>query len=495
MAYMNIDITYNKELFMEHFLKAGRPFAPNFYNHWARAKIAAGKELKFREITRDQGGLNKQRKTYKDKKCICGQIHLFEDDPYLNINARTPGWKSIPSEQKTIWEAIKKNTRFYFAIKKFCNTDILEGITVENNRSRGRSRDSSKDNNKDTVMELPASANLAYADLALPDNQLPNTYKNLLKNSIQYDPCSTYHLTWDRSRFINNIWPEFEWISSPGGNLLIEGCGTMLVKAHLNGKNVDLKFPNTAYTPTSNCTLIAGMKLKREEYHWDMSIDKVTYKGTPIFDVDKHFGMPVVKYRPIRHVAAYVNYVGPRSANSVPRATSWVFHQRLCHYQPEVIKQLVKCGDIELLEDKDSPKMVQCQTCAMLKMHQFILKILSQRATRLFKRLCMDLIILGVAWDGTTYIAHFYDECIRNHWVFPMSDHKQEMLLHIVKHIINHCDRQGFESRFAVQVIQQDQETSVGNDIQRLVQSQGLTYEWSAKDTKEQNGAAERTDN
>lgn len=53
MAYMNIDITYNKELFMEHFLKAGRPFAPNFYNHWARAKIAAGKELKFREITRE----------------------------------------------------------------------------------------------------------------------------------------------------------------------------------------------------------------------------------------------------------------------------------------------------------------------------------------------------------------------------------------------------------------------------------------------------------
>ncbi|KAL9119402.1 MAG: hypothetical protein Q9187_004045 [Circinaria calcarea] len=53
MAYMNIDTTYNEELFTEHFLRSGRPFAPDFCDHWAREKVAAGKELEFRETTRE----------------------------------------------------------------------------------------------------------------------------------------------------------------------------------------------------------------------------------------------------------------------------------------------------------------------------------------------------------------------------------------------------------------------------------------------------------
>lgn len=224
-----------------------------------------------------------------------------------------------------------------------------------------------------------------------------------------------------------------------------------------------------------------------------MSIDKVVYKGEPIFEVNEHIGMPVVEYNPIGHLAAYANYVGPRAVGSLPKAIPWIFHQRLGHCQPEVIKQLAQAGEIELLEGKDAPKTVQCQTCATSKMHQFVAKTPSLRASRPFERLCMDLIILGVAWDGTTCIAHFYDECTSNHWVFPLSDHKQETLSRVMKHIINHCDRQGFESRFAVQIIRQDQETSVGNKIQEFVQNQGLVYEWSAKDTKEQNGASERT--
>lgn len=59
--------------------------------------------------------------------------------------------------------------------------------------------------------------------------------------------------------------------------------------------------------------------------------------------------------------------------------------------------------------------------------------------------------------------------------------------------MINLGDRMGFEKRLAIQKIRMDQEASFGTIIQRFVEERGIRFEGAARNTKEQNGAAERS--
>jgi hypothetical protein len=268
----------------------------------------------------------------------------------------------------------------------------------------------------------------------------------------------------------------------------------MAVNEKLNEKSRILHFRKTAYVPKSSVTLVSVKLLKDEKALWNMHIDTVDVKGTPIFELEEHFGLYIIEYISSGHVGAYANFVGSRggNTNAVSKGISWKFHLRLGHCQSEVINQLAKSGFIELVNGEGAPKTVQCETCATAKMHSLIFKSSSFKATKSFERLHFDLIILNKAFDDITCIAHFQDEFTFYHWVFSLSNHKQETLLRIVKHVINLCDRLGFEIKLCVQVIRMNQEASFGTVIQDFVKGQGIDFEWSAKETKKQNETAER---
>jgi hypothetical protein len=69
-----------------------------------------------------------------------------------------------------------------------------------------------------------------------------------------------------------------------------------------------------------------------------------------------------------------------------------------------MINQLKKIDEIEIIQ-KNASKIVQCDTCAISKMHRLIQRTLSAKAIKFFQILHFDLIICNKTFDDTTCIV------------------------------------------------------------------------------------------
>lgn len=511
--------SFNEELFTADFLRCVKRFAPSFCETWSRIKASADQPLKLIETTnrfrveyplavkeaithqahaatlqgRDQPKSNnnmtieERREKFKGRKCICGSTHIYDDCPYLNSKIQKKGWKSDTKIREEIRIKVVTNPVTWTSCKKVCNTNILDGLTpppptVKKGDKKTSESTDAQDQSSGSKFSLTAFSSYPGGSA-------------IFRNSVIYDGGCTQHITWDSSRFCTEIKPAQDWLSTAQGVIEIVGYGSIQCDCILDGETHRFTFTNCAYVPEASTTLISASQLKNTfGAIWDMTLNCVKVRGEKRFDLIEKEGLYLIEFNPV-DIKAYANYIGPRDGKSVPEGSANMFHLRLGHCQPQAIKRLAAAKIIKINEgDEEGPKAIDCETCAVSKMHQFIQKRPTQRATRPLERLHFDLIILRPqGFDGTTCIAHFADDYSGYSWVFPLSDHKQNTLLGLVEHIINLCDRLGYESRFLVQKIRMDQDTSFGNAVQNFVQQRGLTFEWSARDTPEQNGAAERS--
>ncbi len=186
------------------------------------------------------------------------------------------------------------------------------------------------------------------------------------------------------------------------------------------------------------------------------------------------------------------NSVQP-SKNTMVKATPWQWPQRLGHCRSQVIDHLPKEWIINSGDDSEAPKTVKCQICAVSKMHRLVQKQPSARATKPYEVLHFDLTIYGIReFDETTCIAHFTDEFTHYSWVFPLTDHREKTLMPVFKDLINRCDRSDIAIDSMVRIIRTGQKTSIDKRLENWIINQEITWDWSAKNTPEQNGTSER---
>jgi hypothetical protein len=76
-----------------------------------------------------------------------------------------------------------------------------------------------------------------------------------------------------------------------------------------------------------------------------------------------------------------------------------------------MINQFKKIDEIEVIQE-NVLKIIQCDTCAISKMHRLIQRKSLAKAIKIFQILHFDLIICNKAFDEMTCIAHFIDELI-----------------------------------------------------------------------------------
>ena len=428
-------------MFVKEFLKAGRAWAPNFCDHWYNQKDAAGQPLELFETTRKyrvrveeeskpvrghahattlQGAPQPEapdqhqnqssftsRPKHEGRKCLCGEVHLFKDCPYIHTSARRSGWKENKKTRDDMRHKIKENRAIFTAIKYVTNTNILEGL--------GKKKPNQEDANKSNASGDRPPAELGAENTTFSFANTTNAVggirsRNPLHKSIIYDFGAAYYLTFEKSRFVDEIIPASSevWIGIFERNMmLIHDYDTMIVRGTLNGRPRELRFANTAYVPDSEVTLVASNRLKEKGFLWNMYDDSLVIKetGEKICEIDENFGLPTLEFNamPSDWLA---NTIQPRHPE---KATPWIWHLRLGHCRPQVIEKLRHIEGVEVLRG-DAPKSVECTTCAVSKMHQIINRNPTGRATKPFQVLHFDLTITDVGFDGTRCIAHFTDE-------------------------------------------------------------------------------------
>ena len=533
----------SEEIFVDEFLKAGRTWASAFCDTWVRIKQNSFQSVNFFETTRqyrmtvnavftesrfqasraqnnaaswqgkDQGQGHDQKneafrldqthrnssqtdnrphdEKHKEKECLCKKIHLFKNCPYMTTSARPTGFKEDKQVRANIRTKIQKSVVLFLTIRKFCNTNLLDGITEDSVKKAKTDQQRQQNQQFQQPAELGNENNLNPPKFTFAN--VTGNFRNPLHASVIYDSGCDNHLTFDRDRFVGGLReaPPNQWVDTPNGEMQVQGYEAMLMKSSLKKQPVNLIFEKTAYIPTSEVTLVSTNKLKQKGFIWDMYEDCILIKTTDqkMCEISKHFGLPTLEYKPVSPVSTLANSVQPRNKE---KATPWTWHFRLSHCRPEVIDQLKKVDEVEVLKSDDAPKTVECTTCAISKMHQLGQRTPTSRATKPYEVLHFDLTILNKGFDGTSCIVHFTDEFTSFTWVYPLINHKEATLIPLFKSLINQCDRADLFISSVISMIRTGQKTSIGNHLENWVSEQGIKWNWSAKNTPQQNGTAER---
>ncbi len=93
-----------------------------------------------------------------------------------------------------------------------------------------------------------------------------------------------------------------------------------------------------------------------------------------------------------------------------------------------------------------------------------------------------------------TCVVHFIDELNFYNWVYSLINHKKKTLLSIFKDLINQCDRIKFNERAIIRIIRIDQEIFIDKKLEDWMRAQKINWNWSTKNTSEQNEKFERFD-
>jgi len=134
-----------------------------------------------------------------------------------------------------------------------------------------------------------------------------------------------------------------------------------------------------------------------------------------------------------------------------------------------------------------------CEPCIMARIQQQTSRKPTPKGTYPFERVHFDVIILGTkgkrGFGGNTCIAHFWCDHTKYHRAWPLPNHRQSTLLPIFESMI------AFAKKFGpgIKWIHSDDEQGMGEQVEALLNEDGIIWEVSSPYTPEQNGPAERS--
>jgi hypothetical protein len=310
------------------------------------------------------------------------------------------------------------------------------------------------------------------------------TFNNLLWKSVIYDSDCNDSFIYDLNWFVNEMTFAHEMIDTSNDLMLIEKYETMLVIDCINEKNRRMFFDNIVYVLFIDVILMFVTRLKKQDFVWNMYKKTLMIKSIDVMicDIEKKHDLSFLKYR---LVEKFVNAVQSHR-KILAKTTFWNRHLRLEHCRSNMINQLKKIDEIEIIQ-KNASKIVHCDTCAISKMYRLIQRTSSAKVIKFFQMLHFDLIICNKAFDETTCITHFTDELIFFNWVYSLINHKKKTLLSIFKNLINQCDRIRFNERAIIRIIRTDQEIFIDKKFEDWMRAQEINWDWFTKNIFEQN--------
>jgi len=137
----------------------------------------------------------------------------------------------------------------------------------------------------------------------------------------------------------------------------------------------------------------------------------------------------------------------------------------------------------------EGPTTIEYETCAVSKAHKIISRRTpTDKATRPFFRIHVDLIQGIEAYNGHKYAIHFLNDLVRINKVKTFAQKSSTTQV-----IIKYCNVVERRYGFKVVVIYIDNELSLRGKFDNWTAEKGITVEYSAPSTPEQNGPAERS--
>ena len=213
-----------------------------------------------------------------------------------------------------------------------------------------------------------------------------------LRDSIIFDSGASGHICNDLSIMTDNRdAPLNDILSTASGNLQITKDGTMTIRNTIHGQSKVLHLPNAAYVPDSAVSLASMQKLKNYGVRWDQDNDTLTFKGDTICQLEQYYGVYTLYNKAITTPSPSV-FASFRDEPKTTEITTSTLHRRLGHAGTQALEHIPT--DHGVIVKNSGPATEECETSGLSKMHQVLSKRPAHKATKPFKRLHFDLIIL-----------------------------------------------------------------------------------------------------
>ncbi len=431
-------------MFVEKFLIVDSKWISTFCDNWIMQKKAIERNVHFEETIREYKNAAKKKlkivehvnvvilqnqsqsqskkstlsicsdqheNNDKTRQCICECMHDWNKCDHIRKSIKSSNWKCNSQKKKWAREAIKNSRWFYFKIKNMTNIDILNEIKSEDCKNDKKRKNDKKSNNEkkaeDDISNIKFANMTNLRSFKYASMFINKTFINFLWKSVIYDSNCNDSLIYDLNWFVNKITFAHELIDIFNDSMMIEKYEIMFVTDHINDKNRRMFFENIAYVSFIDVILMFVTCLKKQDFVWNMYKKALMIKSIDVVicDIKKKHDLFLLKYR---FVEKFVNAVQSHK-KILSKTIFWNWHLRLEHYRSEMINQLKKIDEIEITQ-KNASKIVQCDTCAISKMHRLIQRTSSAKAIKFFQILHFDLIICNKTFDETTCIAYFIDE-------------------------------------------------------------------------------------
>jgi hypothetical protein len=419
-------------------------------------------------------------------------MHDWKNCEHIVKVVKSSNWKCNQQKRKWLRDTILKSREFFFAIKKIIDIDILNDIKTEDCKKNNNDKKSDSEKTAENDTSNIKFANMTNLRSFKYANMFINkTFNNLLWRSVIYESDCNDSFTYDLNWFVNEVTSAHEMIDTSNDFMLIEEYETMFIIDNINEENRRMFFDNIIYVSFINVILMFVTRLKKQDFVWDMYKKTLMIKSIDVMinDIEKKHDLFLLKYR---FVEKFVNAIQSYK-KILAKTIFWNWHLRLKHCRSKMINQLKKIDEIEITQ-RNASKIVQCNTCVISKMHRLIQRTSSAKAIKFFQILHFDLIICNKTFDETTCIAHFIDKLIFFNWIYSLINHKKKTLLSIFKDLINQCDRIKFNECAIIRIIHTDQEIFIDKKLKDWVRAQKINWNWSTKNTSEQNEKFERFD-
>jgi hypothetical protein len=210
---------------------------------------------------------DKSDENYKNKTCICDQIHLFSQCSYIVSVNKTSEWKENFKIRNEARQKIQQKFYIFHSIKRIADINILDEMISSSKRKR-------KNENEDEKSKASSDddeSHFNYANSAFANSTLMIIYHSSM-NSVIYDSSCSQSLIFDKTRFRNDLISSNDRIKISDDHMQIEKYKIMLIWRQLKDKKIEMTFKKTAYISICFVTLMSASKLEKKKFDQDHRI-------------------------------------------------------------------------------------------------------------------------------------------------------------------------------------------------------------------------------
>jgi hypothetical protein len=207
-----------------------------------------------------------------------------------------------------------------------------------------------------------------------------------------------------------------ERLTTGNGWIPIVGYGDIEVKARApaprNQQTIKLK--DVAFIPIFFTNVVSLKRLIKGGIEWLTKEDKLILGNQVFCLVEQKIGQWVLEYNPIQQSTETKRpstFVVRSTQARISKAPATVWHERLAHYNPEVLKHLpTSVIGVKLV---DGPTTTECETCGISKAYKVISRRPSLQAEEPFERVYWDMIYFQEGFNSDRYASYFLDDKTR----------------------------------------------------------------------------------